>query len=87
MNLTILTPDQSIFSGEINAVKVPGFSGEFQILNNHAPLVAALRSGKVAIKKVDGQMMNFTIQKGFIEVLNNQISLLVQGYKAENRED
>ncbi len=87
MNLTILTPDQSVFKGEINAVKVPGFSGEFQILNNHAPLVAALRAGKVTVKKADSQTMTFTIQKGFIEVLNNEISLLVQGYKVINQEE
>ncbi|MEM1326675.1 MAG: ATP synthase F1 subunit epsilon [Bacteroidota bacterium] len=79
MNISILTADQSIFEGEITSVKVPGVLGEFQILNNHAPIVSALQEGKVTIKKADGEQMNFTIQQGFIEVLNNEVSLLVQG--------
>lgn len=80
MNLKILTPDQSVFTGTVSSVKVPGYDGAFQILENHAPIVAALRAGVVSIKKSNGEMMNFTIQKGFIEALQNEVSLLVQGY-------
>lgn len=79
MNLTILTADKSVFSGAITSVKVPGISGGFQILNNHAPVVAALLDGQVTVKKADGSTMEMNIQRGFIEVLNNEISLLVQG--------
>ncbi len=79
MNITVLTADKSVFSGSITSVKVPGINGEFQILNNHAPIVAALQAGKVAIKKADGNTMQMNIESGFIEVLNNEVSLLVQG--------
>lgn len=81
MNLAVLTPDREIFKGEITSVKVPGTGGEFQILKNHAAIVSSLSKGKVAITKADGSKFNFTIQKGFIEVLNNEVSLLVQGVK------
>ncbi len=79
MNISILTPDRSIYSGSITAVKVPGTSGEFQVLNNHAPIVSSLDAGKVTVKKQDGSEMVFDIERGFIEVLDNEISLLVQG--------
>ncbi len=79
MNISVLTPDNPVFEGEITSVKVPGVSGEFEILNNHAAIVSALEEGKVRIIKSDGDTMTFGIQKGFIEVLNNEISLLVQG--------
>lgn len=79
MNITILTPDAEIFQGTINSVRVPGASGQFEILNNHAPIVSALEEGEVRLIKADGNNMIFNIQKGFVEVLNNEISLLVQG--------
>ncbi len=80
MNITVLSPDQEIFEGTINSVKVPGVGGQFEVLNNHAPIVSALGEGEVRILKEDGEKMTFTIEKGFLEVLNNEVSLLVQGY-------
>lgn len=81
MNITVLTPDKEIFKGEISSVKVPGTGGEFQVLKNHAPIVSSLSKGKVAITKADGGKLSFSIEKGFIEVLRSEISLLVQGVK------
>ena len=79
MNIVVLTPDKEVFEGAISAVKVPGVSGQFEVLNNHAPLVSALSEGEVRLIIEGGEKKTFTIEKGFIEVLNNQISLLVQG--------
>ncbi len=81
MNISVLTPDKEVFSGGITSVKVPGVSGQFQVLKNHAALVSALGAGDVTIAKEDGTKMKFQIEKGFIEVLRNEISLLVQGLK------
>jgi len=81
MNINVLTPDREIFQGAITSVKVPGTNGEFQVLKNHAPIVSSLASGKVFITKEDGSPFNFEIAGGFIEVLNNEIALLVQGVK------
>ena len=79
MNITILTPDQEIYEGKINSVKVPGVGGQFEVLENHAPIVSALSKGDVRVIKDDGEKLTFDIERGFIEVLNNNISLLVQG--------
>lgn len=79
MNITVLSPDQEIFQGPISSVKVPGVGGQFEVLSNHAPIVSALREGEVRILKEGGEKMSFQIQKGFLEVLNNEVSLLVQG--------
>lgn len=82
MNITVLTPDTAVFEGTISSVKVPGVDGQFEILSNHAPLVSALTEGPVRITKQGGEKLTFTIEKGFIEVLRNEVSLLVQGYQA-----
>ncbi len=79
MNVTVLSPDKEIFKGEAESVKVPGTSGQFEVLENHAPIVSALSQGTVKISKPDGSDLTFSIRKGFIEVLYNEVALLVQG--------
>jgi F-type H+-transporting ATPase subunit epsilon len=79
MNINILTPDKEIFKGVIKSVKVPGMGGQFQILKNHAPIVSSLDKGEVLIVKEDGSKLIFQVGGGFIEVLNNEVALLVQG--------
>ncbi|MBK8723867.1 MAG: ATP synthase F1 subunit epsilon [Saprospiraceae bacterium] len=80
MNIIVLTPDKEIFNGAIKSVKVPGKDGQFQVLNNHAAIVSALTEGEVTIAKEDGSKLKFNIEKGFLEVFRNEVSLLVQGY-------
>ena len=79
MNITVLSPDKELFNGEITGVKVPGIGGQFEILNNHAAIVSSLGEGTIKITKAGGEIMTFTIDKGFVEVLHNEVSLLVQG--------
>ena len=79
MNLTVLTPDKEVFKGSIDSVKVPGVTGQFEILKNHAPIVSALGEGVVRIIEAGGSTKSFKIEKGFIEVLRQEVSLLVQG--------
>ena len=81
MHLTILTPDKELFDGHVSSVKVPGLGGQFEVLNNHAPIVAALGEGEIRVLDASGQKTVYSIKKGFIEVLKNEVSLLVQGVK------
>ena len=53
LNLEIITPSKSVFSGEINSITVPGTLGSFQVLKNHAPIISSLEIG--SIKVVDSQ--------------------------------
>ena len=79
MNLIVLTPGKKVFEGPITSVKVPGIGGQFEILSNHAPLVSALGEGSVRIIEKGGGNKTFEIEKGFIEVIRNEVALLVQG--------
>lgn len=83
MNLIVLTPGKKVFEGAITSVKVPGISGQFEVLNNHAPLVSALGEGEVRIIKQGGNKETFKINQGFIEVLRNEVALLVQSIVEE----
>ena len=81
MNLEILTPERKLYSGEVYGVQLPGTEGMFEVLERHAPLVAALKSGNLKIlkDKIGGSTANYTIQSGFVEVLNNKVTVLVEG--------
>jgi F-type H+-transporting ATPase subunit epsilon len=79
MNLVVLSPDREIFAGSVKSVAVPGASGGFQILENHAPIVSALTKGEVRVVKSNGEKMTFQVEGGFVEMLNNEVSLLVSG--------
>ena len=91
MFLEIVTPEASIFQGEVDTVTVPGVVGEFQILNNHAPIVSLLQEGKVRIngnftldEAYENQFSNgdngskiLNINSGTIEMSDNKIIILV----------
>jgi F-type H+-transporting ATPase subunit epsilon len=81
MTISILSPERQIFTGEISSVTVPGTDGQFEMLKNHAAIVAALAKGSVRVVKADGEVMKFDIDGGFVEMLNNDVSLLVSGVK------
>lgn len=81
MNLEILTPERKIFSGDVYGVQLPGISGSFEVLDKHAPLVSALGKGQLKILRDKNTASLYTIQGGFIEVLNNKATVLVEGAK------
>ena len=81
MTLEILTPEKKIFSGEVYGVQLPGISGVFEVLEKHAPIVSALKSGKLKILKDKNSTTQYSIQGGFVEVINNKATVLVEGAK------
>ena len=78
MHIEIITPDKKVFEGEVDSSTFPGAKGAFQVLNNHAPLVSDLSQGKIKVS-VSGQIQEFRILGGVVEVLNNNISVLAEG--------
>lgn len=80
MNLEILTPEKKVFSGDVYGVQLPGITGSFEVLEKHAPLVSALKCGRLKIlKDKNNHLAFFDIQSGFVEVINNNVSVLVEG--------
>ncbi|MCQ2280377.1 MAG: ATP synthase F1 subunit epsilon [Bacteroidales bacterium] len=78
MNLEIITPGKELFKGEATLVQLPGLDGLFEILNNHAPLISALKAGKVKITDAQEQTQFFDIRGGVVEVLNNKVLVLAE---------
>ena len=79
MNLEILTPDKKLFSGDVYGVQLPGISGSFELLDRHAPMVSALKAGNLKILRDKTSTTSYSIQGGFVEVINNKATVLVEG--------
>ncbi|MFZ7144047.1 MAG: ATP synthase F1 subunit epsilon [Bacteroidota bacterium] len=78
MHLEIITPDKKIFAGEVTSVSVPGKSGRFEMLNNHAPIISTLLNGKVKVKDKES-VKTFDVKGGVVEMLNNKVIILAEG--------
>lgn len=79
MKLEIRTPANEVYAGEVSLVQLPGIDGLFEILEHHAPLVAALQKGIIKIEtKEDKQTCTFDINGGVVEVLHDKILVLAE---------
>jgi len=91
MILEIVSPEATLFKGEVTSVSLPGVDGSFQILNNHAPIVSILKQGTVKIAansfkfdkevaekftKINDQNYTLDIQSGTIEMKDNKVIVL-----------
>tara|TARA_B110000211_G_C14045009_1_gene538523 strand:- start:1242 stop:1487 length:246 start_codon:yes stop_codon:yes gene_type:complete len=77
MVLEIVTPDSKVFDGEITSITLPGIEGSFQILNNHAPVVSALGTGKLVIV-TPSETIEFDLDGGVVEMNNNKVIVLAE---------
>jgi len=77
MFLEIISPQEIIFSGEVTEVFLPGKEGNFEVLNDHAPIISLLQKGEIKVTKTDGSREIFNTEHGFVEVLDNKITVLV----------
>ncbi len=77
LQLKIVTPERIEYQGEIIRVVVPGTLGEFEVLENHAPIISSLEHGKIVFENKDGQH-TLNVSGGFIEVQKNRVSICVE---------
>lgn len=91
MYLEIVSPEATLFSGEVTSVAVPGVNGNFEMLNNHAPIVSLLKEGLVTIAgnitlnetvqgkftKGDKNTTLLKIESGTVEMKDNKVIVLV----------
>lgn len=82
MYLEVITPDRKAFEGEVTGVKLPGMSGSFEVLNNHAPIISTLEKGDIRINSIQGTT-HIKIGGGIVEMLNNKVVVLAESILEE----
>ncbi len=77
LQLSIISPQESLFSGKVSEVTVPGTLGLFTILPDHAPIISSLEKGKVSFKTQEGESMEVEIDGGFVEMSNQNVTVCI----------
>jgi F-type H+-transporting ATPase subunit epsilon len=76
MQVEVLSPDKTLYTGEADVITLPGANGSFQIMANHAAMIANLKSGQMEIKS-GSDVHSFEISGGLVEVLKDKVVVLV----------
>lgn len=77
MTLSIVSPEKTLFDGDVKSVLVPGTQGLFEVLENHAPIISSLGTGDIVYETSDGKE-SLTIKSGFVEVTKNRVVICVE---------
>lgn len=78
MKLEIITPEKKLYEGNVKSAVFPGNEGSFGILDNHAPMIATLKAGKVEIIEDSNAKVDFDVRGGVVEVLKNKVIVLAE---------
>jgi F-type H+-transporting ATPase subunit epsilon len=74
----IVEPTGSVFKGEVQRFRAPGKAGSFEILKDHAPMLAETRIGPVFITTPNGDRIVFAASGGFVQIVDNRVIMIVE---------
>ncbi len=74
----IVAPDKRVFQGEAQAIRAPGAQGSFEVLYNHAPMIAAIGVGPLYVTVPSGEKITYATSGGFLEVIGNVVTVLAE---------
>lgn len=74
--LSIVTPEKVAYEADIRSLVVPGVDGYLGVLSQHAPLITALKPGKIEFMDADDKHHLMAVSNGFMEVSNNVATVL-----------
>ena len=77
MNLDIISPEKTVYSGKAESVTLPGVIGSFTILDRHAPIISSLQKGTLTYS-INGVKTDVNVNGGFVEVKNNNVSVCIE---------
>ncbi len=74
----LVSPEKLVFSGDVEAVVVPGTEGEFTVLKDHAPLISTMKPGIVVIDETPANRLRLFVRGGFAEVAPSGLTILAE---------
>jgi F-type H+-transporting ATPase subunit epsilon len=83
LHFTLVTPERQLMSADVHMVVVPGTEGEFGVMAGHAPFMATLRDGELAVyRSAGGQPERIRVSGGFAEVGDAGLTVLAESAEA-----
>ena len=84
-DLTIISAESKVFEGKVENILVPGMVGDFLVLSNHAPCISSIRPGFLEFSEGTSDKQRYFVSGGIIEVINNNVSVLVDSAVASDK--
>ncbi|HPE99673.1 MAG: ATP synthase F1 subunit epsilon [Bacteroidales bacterium] len=78
MRIEIVSPEKQLYAGEVSMAQFPGTEGSFQVLNNHAPMIATIGAGAIRVRNENGNEEMVEVNGGIVEVQKNKILVLAE---------
>ncbi|MEI6492125.1 MAG: F0F1 ATP synthase subunit epsilon [Verrucomicrobiota bacterium] len=75
LHLEIVTPEQKIYSDDVDSVVIPGMEGELGVLPQHVPLMTQLLPGELRVLK-GGEELRLAVGEGFVEIGPDKVAVL-----------
>lgn len=85
--LEIITPEKILYDGPVGLIEVPGASGRFVLLRDHAPIISTLVRGDIRVIGKDGYDHHYKCKQGVVECHNNHTVILMDELPDENKAD
>jgi F-type H+-transporting ATPase subunit epsilon len=76
LHVSVISPETSLYEGDASSVVAPAFDGEVGILTGHAPMMTLLGKGELRVE--GGGARKFTIEGGFLQVVDNQVRVVTE---------
>ena len=84
MQVTVISPEASMFDGEADALVVPAFDGQVGILPNHAPFMTLLGEGSLTVRRRGETVSRFSIRGGFLQVVDNRVRVVTEHVQGDS---
>ncbi|MBK7142721.1 MAG: ATP synthase F1 subunit epsilon [bacterium] len=85
--LSIVTPEQIEYEGDVKSLTAPGSDGYLGVLSHHAPLITALKPGKIEFRDNNDAVHVLAVSNGFLEVSHNRATILADAIEDCNQID
>jgi len=77
LKVSVISPERTLFEGEVDAVIAPAFDGEVGILSSHAPMMTLLGKGTLRLG-ANGAQGSFAVDGGFLQVVDDQVRVVTE---------
>jgi ATP synthase F1 epsilon subunit len=81
----LVSPEKLLFSGDVEAVVVPGVEGQFTVMKDHAPVMTVLKAGVVEIDESSSKKSRLFVRGGFADVAGGGLTLLAEQATSSTR--
>ncbi|MEW6050325.1 MAG: ATP synthase F1 subunit epsilon [Candidatus Zixiibacteriota bacterium] len=82
--LSIVTPERAYYEAEVRSLTAPGSEGYLGVLSQHAPLITALKPGKIEFRDAEDVVHVLAVSDGFLEVSANRATILADAVEEAN---